>query len=114
VLKQGGFQFWNARENEILGLQKTTARSESDCGDMGKNIFKKQRVFQHNRPESVIQKSANKSALALQSELALNSWPVTIKCEIKSAVHNGQVSMNTQGNNTIAIVCEVLIPLIER
>ena len=48
MLKQGGFQFWNACENEILGLQKTAARSESDCGDIEKNIFKKQRVFQHN------------------------------------------------------------------
>lgn len=49
MLKQGGFKFWNARENEILGLQKTAARSECDCGDIEKTTFKKQRVFQHNR-----------------------------------------------------------------
>jgi len=41
MLKQGGFQFWNARENEILGLQKTASLSESDCSDIEKNTFKK-------------------------------------------------------------------------
>ena len=60
MLKQGGFQFWNARENEILGLQKTAARSESDCGGIEKNTFKKQRVFQHNRPEADIQRLIRK------------------------------------------------------
>ena len=55
MLKQGGFKFWNARENEILGLQKAAARSESDCGGIQKNTFKKLRVFQHNRPKEVIQ-----------------------------------------------------------
>jgi hypothetical protein len=54
MLKQGGFQFWNARQNEILGLQKTAARSESDCGDIEKTTFKKQRVFQQNRSEADI------------------------------------------------------------
>ena len=53
MLKQGGFKFLNARENKILGLQKTAARSESDCGDIEKATFKKQRVFQHNRPKDI-------------------------------------------------------------
>ena len=55
MLKQSGFQFWNARENEILGLQKSAARSESGCGGIEKNTYKKQRVFQHNRPKRDIE-----------------------------------------------------------
>ena len=57
ALKQGSFQFLKAYENKILGLQKTVACSESGCGEIEKSTFKKQRVFQHNRPEADAGKS---------------------------------------------------------
>ena len=45
MLKQGGFKFWIARENEILGLRKTAARSESDCGDIEKTYLQNNEFF---------------------------------------------------------------------
>jgi len=72
MLKQGGFKFWNARENQILGLQKTASRSESDCGDIEKNKFKKQRVFQHNRPKADNEPSFNSVAIITSALASAN------------------------------------------